>query len=255
MMPTLTRKDRRQALTLTFLAFVVVGVLWTNVLNLPQAWVDALMTPLRLFVTYVHEAGHAIGALVTGGQVIGFNVSPNGAGLAITTGGSRAVILPAGYVGATLFGAVLFYVANRFPRAMKTLSTMLGVAMIGFTVLFARLDASGSPLAFVLGVGFGGLLVLIGLKAPLWFTLLTLNVLAVMTSLNAVLDLWGDIRVLNTPIGYRHDASAFSREVMPILPPVLVAIIWAGIAVVSLGISAYYALWKPLNQELSDALK
>ncbi|MBC8100177.1 MAG: M50 family metallopeptidase, partial [Armatimonadetes bacterium] len=102
-----SKRFRRRALLTALVALAVVYVLW-NV----QAF-DPLLYPIRLFVTYVHEAGHSLMALLTGGRVVGFVVHPDGSGLATTAGGSRALILPAGYLGAALFGAVLFYLVNR----------------------------------------------------------------------------------------------------------------------------------------------
>ena len=69
-MNTITQLDkqqvRRQALLMTGLAMVVVYIIW----NVP--FFSFIAYPLRLFVTYVHEAGHSLAALLTGGQVIGF---------------------------------------------------------------------------------------------------------------------------------------------------------------------------------------
>jgi hypothetical protein len=249
----MTRQQRRQALTMTALALLLVFVLWTNILGLPQSLVSFVMTPFNLFVTYVHEAGHALAALVTGGRVIGFVVSADGSGLATTAGGSRAIILPAGYLGAAAFGSLLFFFANRTSRYAEILAFVLGAAMVIFTVMFARPDETGNPLALILGVGFGAALMFIGAKAQAWVVLLCLNVLAVMTALNAVLDLY--FLVQYADVGRRgavvNDAAAFSRDVMPILPPSFVAFVWAVLALLMLGVSFYFAVWKPLKHEIN----
>src|SRR6185436_16758514 len=110
------RSDRR--LLLAMLATVVVFILW----NVPQ--LDFILYPFRLFVTYVHESGHGTAALLTGGRFAGFEIFSNGSGQAITAGGSRLLILPAGYLGAALFGAVLFYLVNRW-NYNRTVSVIL----------------------------------------------------------------------------------------------------------------------------------
>src|SRR3954466_10077092 len=94
------RSDRR--LLLAVLAAVVVFVLW----NIPQ--LDFILYPFRLFVSYVHESGHGTAAILTGGRFEALQIFSDGSGQALTVGGSRLVVLPAGYLGAALFGAVLF---------------------------------------------------------------------------------------------------------------------------------------------------
>lgn len=55
---------RRQTLTVAAVAAFIVFVLW----NIPQ--LDFILYPFRLFVTFIHEAGHSIAAVLTGGRVI-----------------------------------------------------------------------------------------------------------------------------------------------------------------------------------------
>jgi len=241
------RRERRNTLLLTFLALLLAYVLW----NVPAF--DFLMYPLRLFTTYVHEAGHALAALISGGQVIGFQVAPNGSGLAVTAGGSRLLILPAGYLGAALFGAGLFYLANRLPRWADGLAIGLGLGMAIFTLLFARPDgSSGAPIALGVGLGFAALLVVVGAKAPRWLTLLVLNVLAVLTSLNAVFDIWYIVHNSEAGSGMiRNDAAAFSQEVTKgLLPAWLIALSWAAIA---LGLLAPLVLAQRVEAPAPDA--
>ncbi|MBI1259616.1 MAG: hypothetical protein GC204_19280, partial [Chloroflexi bacterium] len=112
---------RQRALVIALIAFAIVFVLW----NIPQ--LDFILYPFRLFVTFVHESGHAVAALITGGRVGGMTVYETGAGVTLTAGGSRLLILPAGYLGAALFGAVLFYLTNTvpFPRTISIVLALL----------------------------------------------------------------------------------------------------------------------------------
>jgi hypothetical protein len=239
---------RKRALGMTALALVIVFILW----NVPLF--NAALYPLRLFVTYVHEAGHSLMALLTGGEIRGFLVSANGSGLAVTAGGIRALIIPAGYLGAAAFGSILFYVVNRFPRLSETISLLLGASMIVFTLLFARPDETGAPLALILGVGFGFVLVYMGLRASEMFNLLVLNILAVITALNAVLDLYYLIRFIDASRGIvSNDAVAFSEQVMPILPPTLVAIIWAIMSLAMFGLAVWHGVLKPVRRGIDTA--
>ncbi|MCY4464845.1 MAG: M50 family metallopeptidase [Chloroflexi bacterium] len=212
----------------------------------------AVTYPVRLFVTFVHEAGHALAALLTGGQIQSFTVSPDGSGYAITAGGSASLILPAGYLGAALFGALLFLLSSRAPSLTRALSLLLGIGFIALTVLFARPDASGNMTALVVGLGYGLALVLLGWQAPQSINVFLLNTLAILTGLNAVFDLAQ--LVTNSDIGNAgvvNDAAAFSQKVAPLLPPSVVALLWAAIAVGMMGAAMYFGLLKPVRSELA----
>jgi hypothetical protein len=213
-------------------AALIVFILW----NVPQ--LEFLMYPFRLFVTYVHEAGHGTAALLSGGRFIGFEVFANGGGLARTAGGNAALILPAGYLGAALFGAVLFYLNNRFHRS-QLLSVLIGIGLIGFSILFAN----QALVAFLVGMLFGAALIVLGYRAAESWNALVLNVLAILTGLNAVLDVWYLVGDSDASLGMiRNDAAAFSQAVAPIIPGAVWAFIWAVLAAAMLGIAFWFSV-------------
>jgi len=235
----LTTADRRLLILLA--ALVLVFILW----NIPQ--LDFVLYPFRLFVTYVHEAGHGTAALLTGGRFLGFEIFANGAGQAITAGGSRLLILPAGYLGAALFGAILFYLNNRFHYS-RALSVALGVGLVIFSLLFGRI----SMLSLVVGLVFGGLLIVLGRRVNECINNLVLNLLAVLTGLNAVLDVWYLVGNSGASLGaVRNDAAAFSEQVFP-LPGAVWALLWAGIAVVMLGAAVWLSVIRPRRRQRDD---
>ncbi len=239
MFPDENRNHRRRALLIALVATVIIFILW----NMPQVS-DTVLYPFRLFVTYVHEAGHGSAAILTGGRFIGFEVFANGTGQATTAGGSRFLILPAGYLGAALFGAVLFYLTNTV-RFSRSISAGLGVGLIAFSFIFGRF----SPTAFVVGIGFGALLMLIGWKAGRDINILTLNMLALMTALNAVLDLFLLVGNSSITLGrLRNDAAAFSAEVFPLVPAPAWAMLWAILAVLMLGVAVWLSVIRPLRR-------
>jgi hypothetical protein len=234
---------RQRAVLLMPIAALIVFVLW----NTPQ--LDALLYPFRLFVTYVHEAGHGLAAILTGGRLLGFVVSPDGSGVATTVGGWRWLILPAGYLGAATFGALLFFVANRFPHS-RYLSGGLGVLLILFTVLFGL----SSFTAILVGGLFGALLLVMAKYANHTINLIVLNVLAILTGLNAVLDLWYLTQFSDIGAGrVRNDAAAFAYEVVPLTPAWLWAGLWALIAVAMLGAAVWFSVVHPLMSKSKDA--
>jgi hypothetical protein len=242
-----SRISRRTALMVTFGALAIVYALW----NVEQ--LSFLVYPFRLFVTYVHEAGHSLAALLSGGEIRGFEVYANGSGLARTAGGSRFLILPAGYLGAAFFGALLFYLVNRFHIA-RSLSVCLGVVLVIFSALYAR-PANGVPVALIVGLLFGLALIALGIKVSAIPNLIVLNVLAIMTALNAVLDLLflirsDDISVRTASGIIRNDAAAFSAEITRgVIPPIVWALLWAALAIAMIGAAVYFSLLQPALHE------
>jgi hypothetical protein len=183
-------------------------------------------------------------ALLTGGQFLGFEIFANGAGQALTAGGSRLLILPAGYLGAALFGAVLFYITNT-GRYSRSISIALGIGLLIFSVIFGRFSIT----AFVVGAAFAAVLFVIGWKANRDINLLLLNMLAILTGLNAVLDLFFLIGNSTASLGdVRNDAAAFSAEVFPLIPGAIWALLWALLAVAMLGLSIWLSVVRPMRQ-------
>jgi hypothetical protein len=233
----LTLTSRRRPLLISAAAFTLALILW----NVPQ--LDFLMYPLRLFVTFIHETGHGLAAMISGGRFVGFQVFESGAGVATTVGGSRALILPAGYLGAALFGAALFYIAHTV-RNSRLVSLALGVGLALVTILYTGLlTGNFSFVAFFVGLIGAGLLIWLGRRGSQDANLLVLNLLAIITGLNAVLDLLFLVGNSGVGIGQvRNDAAAFSANVAPILPGSVWAAIWALLAVLLLGAAVYYSI-------------
>ncbi len=222
---------RQRALLIALLAFVIVLVLW----NIPA--LDFVLYPFRLFVTFVHESGHGVAALLTGGHFENFRVDPTGSGVALTTGGARWLILPAGYLGAALFGAVLFYLVNTVPFT-KTIALVLAIMLAAITLLFTQFLAT----AWLVGIGSALVLLALSRLADRSVNLLVLDVLAILTGLNAVLDLFSLVSHSDAALGaLRNDAAAFTYEVAPAIPPAIWAALWALIAVAMLGAAVYFS--------------
>lgn len=88
-----------------------------------------VMYPIRIFVTFLHELGHAVGALITGGWVERIQINPNGSGFTSTAGGNRSIILMGGYLGSALFGNILFFIGARSKILVKPMIVILAGAM------------------------------------------------------------------------------------------------------------------------------
>lgn len=233
---------RTRALVAALAAFGIAFLLW----NTPA--LDFILYPLRLFVTFVHETGHGLAALITGGQIDRLRVFTNGSGVAGTYGGARWLILPAGYLGAALFGAGLFVAANRVRHTrviMAALGLFVGVVALVYTDLFST--------GFLVGLAFAAVLMLLSRRGSDNVNLVLLNLLAVICALNAVLDLVSLVRFSDQSIGtVRNDAAAFAREITPLIPGAVWALLWAGIAIALMLGAIYVGLIQPHRRRSSE---
>src|ERR1700730_11281631 len=120
----ISRDARPQATTLLIAAAISI-VPWFVPFD------EVLTYPFRIFVTFIHDGGHAIAALVTGNSVESLSVAMNASGETYTSQGgllSQVFVSSAGYLGARTFGAVLLVLIRRSVAARVVL---LGSAAIG----------------------------------------------------------------------------------------------------------------------------
>ncbi|KAF8552414.1 hypothetical protein OG21DRAFT_126683 [Imleria badia] len=132
--------DQVVVLYVTVVYAVVIFGLW----NIPGA--RTLINPLKLLTIGWHELCHIIAAILTGGTILSVTIDPYLGGATLVEGGKPMIILPAGYLGSTIFGGVF----------------MLG----GFDTLVAKI------LSFVIGLGLVTPLVLVRDKLTILLTLL-----------------------------------------------------------------------------------
>jgi hypothetical protein len=224
----LANDARPQAMTL-LLAAVISIALWF----IPYA--EILSYPFRIFVTFIHEGGHAIAALLTGNSVQSLSVAMNGSGETYTTQGgwfSQMFVSSAGYIGAMTFGALLLVLIRRAVAARIVLLGSAGIVLaltIIFGVvkpLFAGVWLSLSGLPFTL---FAGVLLSAGLFAVARFAsarvaTFVVSLLAVQCVLNALLDL-KTVFFLSSPFAATVPTDALNMANTTGVP----AIFWAGL--------------------------
>src|SRR5258708_4036376 len=119
----LSRDARPQATTLLLAAGLSIA-LWF----IPFA--EILSYPFRIFVTFIHEGGHAMAALVTGNSVQSLSVAMDASGETYTTQGgmfSQMLVSSAGYLGAMTFGSLLLVLIR---RAMAARIVLAGSAVL-----------------------------------------------------------------------------------------------------------------------------
>jgi Peptidase M50B-like len=163
---------------------LVLAVLLTVLLSF-FPFAQVITYPFLIFSTLIHETSHAIAAVITGGTVESLIVRINGSGVTYTRGGLQLLISSAGYVGTTLFGALLLILSRKQVNVRPVLiacalltflvtaifvghtNNLLVLAMIASTVVLIGLSLktnvnSGFKRIPALGLAFGILLLLIG---------------------------------------------------------------------------------------------
>ncbi len=121
-----------------------------------------LMYPIQLLVTFLHEFGHALGALISGGSVDRIQINQDGSGYTGTIGGSRSIILMGGYIGSAIFGNILFFIGARAKPLVTPMLIILALVML-FTGVFWYNSAFTSGILFL----FAALLLFIALKTSI----------------------------------------------------------------------------------------
>jgi hypothetical protein len=205
-------EDARPQITLLLIATVITFVLWF----IPFA--DYLVYPIRLFVTFIHEGGHALAAVLTGGSVQSLTVAPDSSGLVKAYSSSAIATLifsSAGYLSAMAYGVLLLALIrwNVSPRKILFGSGVFVALMTVVFGLFAPVfhifsgDISLFGMAFTI---FSGTLITAGLIAVARYANLkwanfAVAFLAVQCLLNAVFDL-KNLFVISTTTNVHNDA-------------------------------------------------
>ena len=202
---------------------IVAAVLVAIVGSLPFG--SYALYPFALFVTLVHESGHALAAISSGGSVQSLRISGDLSGLTTTAGGSEALIAPAGYLGATLVGAALLLTPLRWARwALGVLAAIPLLALLRFQ--------PASTFTALWCIVFAAALGLAAWKLrPRWAAFLQM-LLGVTAGLNAFRDLMTLVFVSGSNSHLQTDAQNMSRALF--LPATFWAILWTVLSVVVL---------------------
>ena len=179
-----------------------------------------ILYPIRLFVTFLHEFGHAAGALITGGAVEYIEIETNSAGVTSTFNGNASVILMGGYIGSAIFGNLLFYIGARRhswvkPTLVLVIAAMLITGFIWYNSIFTTLVLCG----------FSAVLFLVGFKTKYGREILMLLGLA------SIIYIIQDFNV-----GPSSDLAAMERE-LKFIPAKVWMYIWLAIVIAILALN------------------
>lgn len=227
---------RPQAMTLLVAATLSI-ILWF----IPFA--EILTYPFRLFVTFIHEGGHAIAALLTGNSVGSLSVAMNASGETYTTKGgliSQTLVSSAGYLGSMAYGALLLVLIR---KAIAARVVLIGSAAIVLTLtvvygllspIFSWGALSGIPFTLLAGTLLSAGLIAIARFAKPRVATFFVSFLAVQCVLNALLDL-KTVFFLSSPFAPGAPTDAVNMANATGIPALVWATLWI---VMALGILA-----------------
>ncbi|NJM08773.1 M50 family metallopeptidase [Candidatus Gracilibacteria bacterium] len=207
-------------------------------------WFWPLAYPLRLLTTLIHELGHGLAALLTGGRFVRFVVFADGSGLAFTAGGWRWLIIPAGYIGVALCATALIMLGRNVRSSHRTLLVLGAVIALctlffGVPTIFSAQMLAGLLTVFS-GLLMGCLLVWAGLRAGQALAVYLVNLLAFYLGLSAFSDIATLVALSTDGRPQQTDAEAMAQ--VTFLPAALWAVAWGVLAALLLG-SALWATW------------
>lgn len=234
----ISQDARPQAITLLAAAAISI-VLWF----IPFA--EVLTYPFRLFVTFIHEGGHAVAALLTGNSVASLSVALNASGETYTTRGgvfSQILVASSGYLAAMGYGALLLVLIRKAVAARVVLIGSAGV-ILTLTLVYGFLKPliswgvlSGMPFTLVAGIGLSAGLITVAKLAKPRVATFFVSFLAVQCILNALLDL-KTVFFLSTPFAPSVPTDAVNMANVTGIPAIFWSILWIVIAFAILSVA------------------
>lgn len=230
------------SLAVLILLTIVSLVLWNN----PTA--DWILSPVKTFVTTLHELGHALVCVLTGGHVNGLTiVSDNNGhgGLTMTQGGNPFLYTQSGYLGTAFFGCLFIYL-GKYRHLSKAVLVFMGLLIAVSDVLFmsGAIFHEGrlieGALSMLWGLILAALLIWGGLKLNQGMANLLLLFLAVQTALNALTDV-GYLFGVSTGFspGMQTFTDATNMQRLTLLP----AWMWSGFWAICSAVMLAFTLW------------
>jgi hypothetical protein len=212
----------------------------------PYAWV--LAYPFKLFVTFIHEGGHALAAVLTGNSVQSLIVNFDTSGLTETLtprGGyfSQMLISSAGYLTAIGFGALLLWLVRRRVKARVVLvgsAAIIAALTAVFGFLVPLTNFSFSPFTVVAGA-----LIAAGLLAAAKYASRPVaNFLVSFLAVQCVLGALYDLRNLfllsvnsDAPTDAGNMANIFPVWLWPLSTSIFWAVFWIAVSLVIMSLA------------------
>jgi hypothetical protein len=191
---------------------------------------QVLTYPFRLFVTFIHEGGHALATVLTGGDVKALSINWDASGETYSLGGIALLIASAGYLTSAIYGASLL-VLCRDGRNAKAALSLTAAAILAIVMCFAK-----GTLSIGAGLFIPVALVFVALAFKESVAHFFAMFLAIQCCLNALVDL-RTLFWLSATTNVQSDAANMAE--MTGVPALFWSLLWIG--------GSLFILWRALR--------
>jgi hypothetical protein len=198
-----------------FLAFII-GII--PIINLPFTWITV----------FFHEISHGIAAVITGGSIDKIHLNLLGSGLCYTTGGIRFIILQFGYLGAIIWGVLIYLMADSIKDKNVHLIVYAILCLLAIVLLFWGRDLMTWIILVILFLFFASLIKLQG-HYLIKFLLRFVGAYVLLDAIRSPLYL----------IDGRHYGDGAKLSDLTSIPEIIWVITWF-----SIGLFSIFKLWK-----------
>lgn len=203
-----------------------------------QPLVYLLLTPVRFFTTNLHELGHAVSCVATGGHVAGMTIVSDGdghGGLTFCSGGWEFLVNQMGYLGTALMGCLMLWLAS-YPKIARSILFGLGFVLAVGAVVFitpALTDpkyAGQAALSLLYALAGAGALAAMAHWGHLLMVQFTVLFLAIQTALNALTDTFYLVKIELGLTGAHSFSDATNQAALTGFPAAFWSLLWGGLA-------------------------
>eukprot|EP00457_Paulinella_chromatophora_P014254 gb/GEZN01014656.1/.p1 GENE.gb/GEZN01014656.1/~~gb/GEZN01014656.1/.p1 ORF type:complete len:243 (-),score=16.53 gb/GEZN01014656.1/:185-913(-) len=217
----------------------LIGVVAATMALMLFLWHHVIMLPFKLLTTFLHELGHASAVWLTCGRVESISVETNQGGLTKYRGGKWFIVMPAGYLGSSLWGCVILVMASAGNDTALAIAIILGAALLIVGTVYAA-NCTIRMVCFlfiVVIVGFLCLDFLVLQDAKMKATPIVLVFLGTLNASYAVRDIWDDTISRKEPAS---DAYKFAEKTH--CPARCCGMLWGLISLAFLCSAIYFSL-------------
>ncbi|KAL7753279.1 hypothetical protein RI367_001054 [Sorochytrium milnesiophthora] len=214
--------------TMYFILGYTVGILilW----NLP--YLKYILYPFKLVTVAWHELSHAIAGICTGAKIESIQINPDEGGVTYLRGGKTCCVLPAGYIGSSVVGAILIFCGFNI-TASKVAAVLICLSLVA--VIFWAKDWFTRLLTFFFIVLMVVLWVFTPESSGLIYVVLFMGVMS------ACYSLWDIVEDLIRRRVNESDASKFAER-YGCCPPQFWGFFWFLVSLVFVAIAIVAAL-------------
>lgn len=181
---------------------IIIGVYIIAILFLWNVkYVKTILWPFKILTVGLHELSHALAGKLTGAKIEAIKIDVDEGGVCVMRGGKQWITLPAGYIGSSLFGAIMIFCGFN-EVASKFCSILIGIAML-FLLWWAK-----NWLARLITVIFVALIALMWYLEESKFLIYFVLFLGVMSCFYSLWDIIEDLVLHKVN---ESDASKFAK--------------------------------------------